>query len=158
MGRKYSVVFAAVAATAVQDLFEILGAANKNTRLCGFEIAQSTEIGDAEEEQLGISVKRGVGSVTSGSGGSTATPQPVNKADVAFGGTVKINNTTKMATGSGTIVTLFAGTMNVRVPYEKWFPPGFEPQINGTDRLTLSIDNTPADSITFSGTAWLEED
>lgn len=159
MGRKYSVVFTGVAATTVEDFFELLGAADYVTKLLGFELAQATEIGDAQEEMLNISVKRGVGAVTSGSGGSTATPQPMLAADTAFSGTVEINNTTKMVVGSGSIATLFSSAWNIRAPYEKWFPPGLEPQINGAARLVIGLDTTaPLDSITFNGTVWLEQE
>lgn len=158
MGRKYSVVFAAVAVTAAQDFFQIKGAADKVTKLLGFELAQASDAGDAQEEFLQLYVKRGTGAVTDGSGGSTPTPQPVIVADSAYGGVTEANNTTALAVGSGTLATLWRGAMNERVPYEKWFPPGLEPQINGATWLAIGTDSTPADSITMSATAWFEEE
>src|SRR5262245_26160816 len=106
MGRRYTVSFKAVAVTAQQDFFEVLSPTDAVVIIHGWELSQSTEVGDAQEEQLQLTTNRGVGSVTSGSGGSTATAQPIEDGDAAFGGTVEVNNTTKMAAGTGTLEEL----------------------------------------------------
>jgi len=157
MGRIYSAIFNGVAVTAQQDFFEVLSAADSVTLVHAIELNQSTEVGDAQEEMLSVLMVRGVGSVTSGSGGSTATAQPVADGDAAFGGTVEINNTTKMVVGTGTLETLAAWTWNIRMPFEKIFTPELRPVISPGNRLTIELATTPADSITISGTIWLEE-
>jgi hypothetical protein len=140
-----------------QDFFEILAASNRVVRLHAIELEQTTEVGDAQEEGLAIILKRGVGSVTSGSGGSTGNPSALDAGDTAFAGTVEINNTTKMAVGSGTIVFIGNWAWNVRIPFLKLFTPELRPLIKGGDRLAVELATTPADSITLSANIWFEE-
>lgn len=145
------------AQTVQQDFFELLSPSAKSVRLHAIELEQTSEVGDAQEEGLAIILKRGVGSVTTGSGGTTPTAVPLDAGDTAYGGTVKINNTTKMVAGSGTISTLANWAWNVRVPFLKLFTPELRPIIKGGDRFTIELATTPADSITFSATIWFEE-
>lgn len=157
MGRMYTARFKAVAVTAAQDLFEILAGTGKSIKVHGWNLSQSTEIADAQEEQLQITVNRGAGSVTSGSGGSTATPAPIEVDETASGATVEINNTTIMLVGSGTLTEMEVHVWNVRVPYMCWYPPECRPHIKAGDRLTIELETAPSDSITMSGTVWFEE-
>jgi len=153
----YTAVFKSVAVTAAQDFFEVLAATGKPILIHGFAIAQSTEVGDAAEEGLVLTCNRGVGSVTSGSGGASVTPQPRDDDDVASGATVERNNTTIMAAGSGSLEELEAHVWNVRVPYVFWYTPETRPRISPGNRWTLELETTPADSITMSGTLYFEE-
>lgn len=157
MGRMYTTFFSAVAVTAQQDLFEILAATGKQITIHGWHLSQSSEVGDAQEEGLSVLCKRGAGAVTSGSGGSTHTPAPRDVDDTASGATVEINNTAKMAAGSGTITTLEAWNWNVRVPMSRIYTPETRPKIKPGDRWTLELATTPADSITMSGLVEFEE-
>lgn len=157
MGRIYTTKFKAVAVTAAQDLFEILAATGKPIFIHGFTLSQTTEVGDAQEEGLQITTNRGAGSVTSGSGGSTHTPAPVNVDDTASGATVEINNTTIMSVGTGTLTELEAFAWNVRGPFDRWYTPETRPYIKPGDRWTLELETAPADSITMSGTVIFEE-
>src|SRR5262245_16816067 len=157
MGRMYTTHFKDVAVTAAQDLFEVLGASDSLTVVHRVMLTQSTETGDAAEEMLKLTTNRGVGAVTSGSGGSTHTPQAVNDGDAAFGGTVEINNTTIMATGSGALEQLEAFAWNLRVPLDLIWTPETRPVISPGNRWTLELESAPADSVTMSGTVWLEE-
>jgi hypothetical protein len=156
MARLYTCTWAS-AQTVQQDFFELIAPTNKSVVLHAIELEQTTEVGDAQEEGLAILLKRGVGSVTTGSGGTTPTPVPVDAGDSAFGGTTKINNTTKMVAGSGVISTLANWAWNVRVPFLKLFTPELRPVIKGGDRFTVELGTNPADSITFSATIWFEE-
>jgi hypothetical protein len=158
MGRKYTVVMTPAARTTSFDFFEILGSADKVQKLIGFDLCQTTEFGDAQEEQLEVTVVRATGSITSGSGGTTPTANPVVPGDAAFGGSVEAGNTTRLLVGSGTLTQLGQYTWNVRAPFEKWYPPGFEPQWNGATRMVIGVPTTPADSITVGGTAYIEEE
>lgn len=156
MSRMYITHFKAVACTAVQDFFEILAATAKPVKIHGFSLSQTTEVGDAAEEGLLVTTNRGVGA-TSGSGGSTHTPQPIDDPDTASGAVVEINNTTAMTAGGGSIEELEAHCWNVRVPYVFWYTPEMRPRIVPGDRWTLELETTPADSITVSGNVWFEE-
>lgn len=157
MGRKYSAQFNGVAVTAQQDVFELVAPSDAVVVVHAIELEQTTEVGDTAEEGLSIILKRGIGTVTSGSGGSTPTAQPVEDGDAAFGGTVEANNTTKMVVGTGTLETLAAWAWNVRVPFNKIFTPELRPVISPGNRLTVELGTTPADSITMNGTIWFEE-
>ena len=149
----YSAVFNGVAVTAQQDLFELNVAADALVIVHCVELSQSTETGDAAEEGLNILFKRGA--TTSGSGGSTVTPVPLSAGEVAYGGTVEANNTTKAT--SGTIATLRPDNWNVRGPYLWLPPPELRIPLAPSTRFTVELATTPADSITMSGCLWFEE-
>lgn len=154
MSKIYSVIFNGVAVTAQQDLFEVTASSTRPCRLLGFEISQSTEVGDAQEEGLSVLVKRGA--TTSGSGGSAPTPNPMESNQGASGFVAEVNNTTKATTG--TILTLHATNWNVRNTPCSWFyTPETCPYLAPSERLTIELATTPADSITMSGTLWVEE-
>ena len=149
----YTVSFTGVAVTAQQDLFEIVAAAGKNCKVHALFLSQSTEVGDAQEEGLSILIK--TGATTSGSGGSAPTPIPNNVTDAAAGFTSEVNNTTKASVG--TIVTHHSDNWNVRQGFVIIWPPEMRFELTGSRRLTVELGTTPADSITMSGTLYVEE-
>ena len=154
--RKYAVPFGPTALTATFDIFEVAPADDKQVTLLGIVLGQTTEIGDAQEEMLEVIITRGGTAMTSGSGGSAATPVPLDPADTAFGGTVEVLNTTKATFTSGLVVHRDA--FNVRVGWQYMPPP--EQWIEVTQAnggLSASIPGTPVDSITFAGTVYLGE-
>ena len=150
MGRMYSATFEEVAVTAVQDLFEVVAAADSVVVVHGLIISQSTDAGDTESEQLNVLIHRGS---TSGSGGTTVTPAPMNLGDAAFGGTVEANNTTQATEGT----ILHAEAFNVMAGLAIWWTPETRPVISPSGRLIVELQTTPADSLTMSGTIYLEE-
>lgn len=149
----YTAVFSGVAVTAQQDFFEINAPADAVVVIHDWTLTQSTEVGDAQEEGLAILVKRGA--TTSGSGGSAPTPSPIEFGDAAFGGTTEANNTTKAT--AGTIVTLGSYNWNVRVPFQQIYTPETRIVLSPSQRMTIELATTPADSITVSGTITLAE-
>lgn len=154
----HTATFKAVAVTVQQDFFEVKASASASVYVHGFILSQSTEIGDAMEEMLQLTTNRGSGTVTSGSGGSAPTPTKRRRGDAAFGGAVEVNNTTKLAVGTGTLETdLEVHTWNERVPYIFWYPPEARPLILPGEYWTLELETTPADSVTISGTIFLEQ-
>ncbi len=157
MGRLYTVTSKAVAVSAQQDLLEILAPSDAAVIIHDWELNQNTELGDAAEEQLAITCNRGVGAVTSGSGGTSPAVQAVADGDPAFGGTIEANNTTKMLVGSGTLEELTSHNWNVRIPFQKIYTPETRPVISPGNRWTLELETTPADVLTVSVTATLEE-
>jgi hypothetical protein len=153
MSRIYTVSFAGVAVTAQQDLFELVAAAGKNLRPLALFLSQSTEVGDAAEEGLAILIKSG--QTTSGSGGSAPTPVAQNVSDAAAGFTAEVNNTTKAT--AGTIVTHHTDNWIIRQPFQLILPDRLQQELTGGRRWTVELATTPADSITMSGTLYVEE-
>jgi hypothetical protein len=157
-GRLYTAVFKAIAVTALQDLFEIKSPSDAVTVIHSWTLTQTTEVGDAQEEMLLLTTNRGVGAVTSGSGGASVTPQPIADGDPAYGGAVERNNTTQVAVGSGSLETdLEVYGWNIRVPFVKVYTPEERPVISPGNTWTLELETAPADSVTISGTITFEE-
>lgn len=155
-GRAYAVHFANVAVTAVQDLLELTAASNKPCALASITLGQFSDAGDAQDEMLRIEVGRG--NTTSGSGGGTVTPSPLDPNDAAAGFTCETNNTTQ-ATG-GTRAILHADTFNVRAGYSWIWPVAERPKFNaasGSNTLCVALPGAPADSLTCSGCAIVVE-
>ncbi len=154
-GRTYTVPFNQVSVSAAQDLFEILGAADKVTELAGLNLSQSSDAGDSESEQLHISVRRVTGSPTSGSGGSTVTPVALDPSDAAFGGTCEANNTTQLSGGTNTVV--MAESFNVMAGLPLVIPEEMRPRISGATRLLVELESAPNDAVTMDGYATIIE-
>lgn len=150
MGRMYSTMVAAVVVTTAQDFWEILAATAKPIRIHGWGLMQTTDLGDTAEEVLRVNEVRGVGSVTSGSGGTSPTVHPLDDNDAANGATVEANNTTRMVVGSGTLETLTERGWNIRIPLEVIYTPEMRPRVNPGDRWTLGLVAAPTDSVTVS--------
>lgn len=154
MGRKYWVDLVPTAVTVQADLMEITPADDKPIRILDQEIFQSSDFGDAEEEIIGLLWVRG--NTSSGSGGATPTPRPVNPSDAAAGFTVETFNTS--AAGSGTPVNLTRTGWNVRVPAAKTqIPEGCPEATQGNTLLVLRMGAAPADSVTIGGSVLVEE-
>ena len=155
MGMMYSASFASTAVTAQQDFFEIIVPATKVVIIHSVELTQSTDVGDVAAEGLAILHKRGVGA-TSGSGGTTAAaPAKLETGAATAGSTFEANNTTKMT--AGTITTLHASNWIIQSPY-LWLPtPEMRHVLAPSERYTVELATTPADSVTISGTLVLEE-
>lgn len=152
--RIYTVSFENVAVTASQDFFELDAAAEKPIEVLGWDISQFSDLGDAAEEILRLKWIRG--HTTSGSGGSSVTPRPVNATDAAAGATCEANNTT--IASAGTAIDLWAGTLNIRQGSAPiWLPDGCEFTTTGTSLLCLRLMAAPADSLSMSGTVWIRE-
>jgi len=154
MGRLYSVTIDNVAATTAVDFFELTPADDKPIIIHEIRIGQSTEISDAQEEMLRVSIIRGY--TASGSGGATPTPAPLIFEDTAAGCTADTMNSTVATTG--TAVILVADTFNVR---SGWlYVPTPECRIRvgqGNTTVVVRLVAAPTDSITFSGTIIFEE-
>lgn len=155
MGRRYRVRLAATAFAVAADLFELTPADDKPIRVVECQLYQTTELGDAAEEQIGLDWVRG--HTTSGSGGSVATPQPINPSDAAAGFTAEVGNTT--AASVGTTTTHGAPGWNLRIPYCDIRTPECPcceaTQTNTT--LVLRMAAAPADSTTIGGFVIVEE-
>lgn len=96
-GRPYWLFFDRhTVANAAEDLVEINAPSDAVVLIIEGHLAES-----AGETAVQTMVKWVKGHTTSGSGGGTITPTPVQTGDAAFGGTVERNNTTIASAGTG---------------------------------------------------------
>lgn len=158
MGRFYAVSFSGVTVSAAQDLFELVapGNAAARIRLHSLSVVQTSDVAAADSEVLRVTVKRSTSASTSGSGGSSATPVPLESGDPAATFAAEVNNTTQVT--GGTTVTLCETGFNVLAGMD-WslpIPPDRKPSAVNGERLVVSI-TAPADALTMSGTVIVEE-
>ena len=154
----YTCEFEAVAIAATQDAFEFAPADDKPIFLAGLDISNASgaaDMGDAQEESLRWRIIRG--HATTGTGGSTATPRPLDPSGPAAGFVCEINNTT--IASAGTAVNMGSFGRNNRInsgdlwPEELWV--GCSQSVGAL--LVVRLMANPADSIAMSGTAWVYE-
>ncbi len=160
MSRIYTVSYTGTVTNAGgnADLLEILPAYDKPIKLSGFLLSQLSEVGDAAEEGLRISIVRLGATVTTGNGTAT-TGIPMDSADAAAGFTAECNGAT-VGTTSGTTVVLAEMAWNVRnSPYEWWAPDhNYAPKAKQGEGLFVRMETTPADDFTGCFTFWIEEE
>lgn len=159
MSRFYTVPYTGTVTNAGgnAELLEFLPGDDKPTRLRGILLSQSSEVGDAAEEGLAISINRLTATVTS-SNGTSVTPTPMSTADAAYGGTTECNGAT-IATTSGSTVIWGNLAWNIRnSPFDMWFPDErFAMCIVQGEGGFVRQDTTAADDYTGSFTFWIEE-
>lgn len=156
--RRYTVNFAASAQTNAVDWFEFLTGASGAIALIGLDIGQTTELGDTAEEQIEWYIKRGTGSITSGSGGNTGVARPpVIANDAAATFTAETLNTTRIAVGTGTLTTLHTSAFNVRSGLQVFWTPETAICSSASSSLAVGMTNNPTDAITWVGTAYIAE-
>ena len=158
MGRFYAVNFSAVAVSVAQDLFELNAPANAaaRIRLHQVNLVQTSDVASADSEVLRVSLLRYSSASTSGSGGAAATPAALESGDPAATFTAETNNTTG-ATGGASVVlvedgfnVLAGGVLSLSIP------PDRRPSAVNGERLVIRV-TAPADALTLSGTAIVEE-
>jgi len=159
--RIYAIPFSGTitAAGGDTDIWSFQAASNKPIALRGFTLGQTSEIGDAMEENLRITVRRITTSYAVGSGGSAVTAAAPNTStvDATWGFTARTNDTT-VATGTSQILDEF-GWNERNTPYEHWYPDDtFAPSSTNGQGLVIRCETTLADDMTFSGCAWVEEE
>jgi hypothetical protein len=156
--RCYTVVFAASAQTNAVDWFELTATSTSGIALLGLDISQTTELGDAAEEQIDWYIKRASGSYTSGSGGNTSVARtPVRAGDAAATFTAETLNTTKIAVGSGTLTTVHNSSFNLRNGLIQYWTPETAITTSVSQALAIGMTGNPADSVTWVGTAYVAE-
>ncbi len=155
MGRIYVVNWdTATAITAQIDLFEITPADDKPVAIHELRVWQTTDLGDAAEEIIGLQIIRGF--TASGSGGGTPTIGQQLLNDAAQGFTAECRNTTLANTG--TTQVLHSDAWNVRIPFI-WTPtPETRPVVAQTSTtLVARLMAAPADSLTMFASMTVEE-
>lgn len=160
MARIYAVPYTGTLTNAGgdSDLLEVLPADDKPVMLRGWIIGQTSEVGDAAEESVRLTVYRMAATVTSGSGGSAVTPVPLDSADAAAGLAAECNNTT-VATTSGAATIVMELAWNERAtPFEFWFPDErFCPIAKQGEALVVRCQTTVADDLTLAMTFFVQE-
>lgn len=153
-GRVYTVEFESTAEAVQVDFFELTPADDLPLEIFGLFLSQTSEVGDAQDEMIRYRVIRG--NATSGSGGGTPTPQPVDPKEQAASFSAKSLNTTIASTG--TPVNLHSGAFNVRSGEQIWLPEGAGWRATQANTLlVVRLMAAPADSVSFSGTCYVRE-
>ena len=148
MGRIYPVSFTDVAVTAAQDLFQIQ-AVTVPAIIHAVYLSQSTDVGDAQAENLSLRFRRVTDALTN----VTAEAQ-VDTGDAAALADLNVNDTTPLVTGAQTI---HPETWNIAMPFNYLPPPKLQIIVPVGGVVTLNLINAPADSITMSGVMYFEE-
>lgn len=156
MPRIYTVSFENQAITNANgdyDLLEITPADDKPCELFGIQLFVLTELQEAQEEWLRLSVRRG--NTTSGNGSAT-TPRPVSGIDTAAGFSAETIASTPAS--AGTPITLMNFAMQVRAGYEIFLPEGCGFWASQADTLmNVGLLAAVADDLNMSGTFWVRE-
>lgn len=134
------------------DFFEVDAAAEKPVEIVAIDIANKSEVGDAQEEMVAYSIVRG--NTTSGNGTST-TPRPLDPSDGAASFTAETVGSTPAS--AGTAINLLVSTFNIRAGLQYIFPEAMRPKTSGADLLCVRLLTALADDATMSGTLWVRE-
>lgn len=140
------------------DLWEILPAAEKPVLLRMIRLGQTSEVADAAEEGLRVTVKRLRATVTGGSGGSAGAPESLLLANQAPNFASEVNNTTVATTSGDTEILDEIGWVNRQSPLDIWYPDErFCPRAQNAEALVIRLETTVVDDMTFAGTIVVEE-
>lgn len=141
------------------DLIIIEPADDKPVRLVGWILGQSSEVGDAAEENVRITTRHMTATVTK-TGGTSVTPvaNRPGTADVAAAGATCTANCTTVATTSGTSVIMEELGWNIRSsPWERWIPEELRPLAIQGEAIIVRLESTLADDVTAELTFFIEE-
>lgn len=153
-GRLYSVSIGTPTSVSVStDFFEIQPADDKPIYIHEIMIYQTSDLGDAAEEILQLTIQRGF--TASGSAGAAGTVGKFNPADTAAGFTSEVRNTTLAGTGTPDI--LHDDGWNVRVPYIYTPPDPWQFYCAQAQTSIVVRMSAPADAITIGGSLKIEE-
>jgi hypothetical protein len=156
MARRYTVPYTGTLTNAGgnADLFEITPADDKQVWLKRIFLSQTSEVADAAEESLRVTVQYFPATVTTGNG-TAATIAPLDPLTTAAGFAAESNGAT-VATTSGTGVVLYQFAWNIRLsPLEVVFGPDLEdmPTARHGGALIVRCETTAADDIEIAITA-----
>lgn len=161
MGRMYTVpaTFTLTNTGGNADLCFLSPADDKPIKLVGFTLGQTSEAGDAAEENIRITVRHMTATVTNGSGGSAATP--VGGGGGGAGFTARVNDTT-VATTTGTDQIREELAWNERnTPYERYYTEEKRRDCftaKQGEALVLRCESTVADDVSITLTVDVEEE
>jgi hypothetical protein len=142
------------------DLLSIQPADDKPCRIVGWIFGQTSEVGDAAEENLRITIRHMTATVTIGSGGSAVTGvanRPGIVDIVAAGFTARCNDTTVSTTSGTSTIMEELGWNERNTPWERWIPEELRPYAAQGEVLIVRMETTPADDFTGVLTFFVEE-
>lgn len=141
------------AASGDYDLFELVPADDRPVELVALFLGNKSEIGDAQDEMLALSI---ITDNTTSSNGTSATPRPLDPRDGAAGFTAETVGST-VATG-GTAVAVHVDTFNVRAGYQLILPEFMRPKVDQADTaMYIRLTTAATDDLTLSGTVYVRE-
>src|SRR6185437_564932 len=139
------------------DLVVIQPASNKPCRFVGWVVSQVSEVGDAAEEDVQITVRHMTATVTV-TGGTAVTPVPNHPGTDTAAGLTATCNCTTVATTSGASTTMEQLGWNERnTPWERWIPEELRPVAINGEALVVRMETTLADDMTGTLTFFVEE-
>jgi len=164
MTHLYTVEFSAQDQTAADgnmDMFELRPSSSAGLQIAirALSIHCTSEVGDAQEEGIAYQIlKMTGGTLTSGTGGTTPTPQPVDHTDPAASFAADAVNDA-VATTSGTTATLISDGFNIRIGLSEIYLPEAGLILPGVANAALLVrfNTTVADTVTWQGTVWVQE-
>lgn len=150
--------FTLTAANTDVDLFLARPASGTPMRLKGWVIAQASEVGDAQEEAVRITVRHMAATLTVTGGTTVTAVENRPSSDLpAADGTYTVNHPT-VTTTSGTSTVVEEWGWNVRnTPWERWIPEEDRPEAVNAEGLMVRLETTLADDVTFAVTFFIEE-
>jgi hypothetical protein len=161
MRRIYTVAYQGTLTAAGGDceLFYLKPAADKPIHVRGFRLCQFSEAGDAQEENIRVSILYLPATVTASSGGSAVTPQDTDTTANSTAGFTARCNDTVVATTSGTARTLEELAWNERNnPMEiRWYDENEFPKVANAAAIVIRNQTTVADDLSIAITAWVAE-
>jgi hypothetical protein len=141
------------------DLIALTPADDKPIRLVGWILGQSSEVGDAQEENIRLTLRFMTATVTV-TGGTSVTPvaNRPGTADIVAAGFTATANSTTVATTSGTSTIMEELGWNIRSsPWERWIPEEVRPEAIQGEYILLRMESTLVDDITGEFTFFVEE-
>ena len=152
-GLTYVATFTAVSATAAQDLFSILAAANIPIEILWARVSCE---GQASPTELRLQCKR-IAAAALGSGGTVVTPAEKGQVSGrAAAATVHANDTTR-ATTTGSKQVLWVGTIQDLNNLDDVMIPELWPMIPAGDALIVGLEVAPGSAVTLFGAAQFSE-
>lgn len=149
----YTSNFVATATTVARDVWEITAPTDAVVIVHGWELHQTSDTKDAEEEILEITTERQTSAGTSGSTGATVVTAPIEYGASTAGSSVEGFNSTQ-ATNNLTVLARYG--WNVRIPFLWIYAPEVRPIVSPGFRFLIKMP-APADSLTVGSTIWFEE-
>lgn len=157
-GRIFTIPWTATVANAGgnADLWEVLPGDDHPVRIRGIILGQTSEVADAAEESVAISVVRLTATVTSG-GGTAGAPECPESNAITPSFTSETNGAT-VATTTGNTDIIYRYAWNIRSsPYEIRYEVDEMPRAGQGEGLFVRLDSTVADDLVFVGTLVVEE-
>lgn len=148
MGRMFTVQFTEVAVTAQQDLFQI-EALVVPAILHQVVLSQSSDVGDAEAENLSIRFHRVTDAVT-----NDVAEVKLDPGSAAANADLAVNETTELVTG---LEVIHSEAWNIALPFIWLPPPELRIIVEIGNAVCVNLNATPSDALTMSGTMYFEE-